>query len=229
MRILPPALAPLGAYRQFILYRTVASATRPGKTDKLPVDYRTGEITEKGNGGAHDQNTWMDVATAIERLAFWGSGRADGIGFVFTAHDPFWFLDIDGAWDGSAWSPVAQQLCSMFEGAAVEVSQSGTGLHLFGTGAVPPHGTRLKRLGLEFYTSGRFVALTGLQAVGNAATDFSDRLLSFVVQWFPPGAEYEPHPVWSTEPVPEWRGPTDDDDLIRRALLSASLDRKSVV
>lgn len=213
MRSLPPALAPLGAYRQFILYRIAPSATRPSKTDKLPCDWRTGNVVT-----AHDPQYWTDFETAA------GAVRDGfGMGFVFTASDPFWFLDVDNAWDGAAWSPVAQQLCQLFPGAAIEVSQSGTGLHLFGTGTVPPHGTRLKRLGLEFYTSGRFVALTGLHAVGNAATDFSDRMPSFVAQWFPPGAEYEPQTAWSTEPVPEWRGPTDDDDLIRRALLSASL------
>src|ERR1700747_2646155 len=184
MRTLPPSLAPLGAYRQFILYRIAPSATRPGKTDKLPCDWRTGSVST-----AHDPQYWTDFETAAGAAARFGDGF--GVGFVFTASDPFWFIDSDACWDGAAWSPVAQQLCAMFEGAAVEVSQSGTGLHLFGTGTVPPHGTRLKRLGLEFYTSGRFVALTGLQAIGNAAMDFSDRMSSFVAQWFPPGAEHE--------------------------------------
>lgn len=216
MRSLPDALAPLAVYRQFMLYKIVPSTTRPGKTDKFPVDYRTGAVAN-----AHDPAIWMDIETAIQQCERW---HADGIGFVFTEQDPFWFTDIDGAWDGTAWSPVAQQLCAMFAGCAVEVSTSGTGLHLFGSGTVPPHGTRLKAHGLEFYTSGRFVALTGIQASGNPLTDFSALMPSFVAQWFPPGAgEHAPSMDWTTEPCAEWRGPVDDDDLIRRALLSSGL------
>jgi hypothetical protein len=216
MRSLPDALAPLAAYRQFILYKTVPSAVRPGRTDKLPCDWQTGQVVT-----AHDPRYWTEASTAIAAAT---ANPGYGVGFVFTETDPFWFVDIDGAYDGVAWSPVAQQLCTMFAGAAVEISTSGKGLHLFGAGTVPPHGTRLKALGLEFYTSGRFVALTGDQARGSAATDFTPLMPSFVAQWFPPGAgEHAPSVEWSTEPVPEWRGPTDDDDLIRRAIHSSSL------
>ena len=44
MHSLPPPLAPLGAYRQFVVYRLVPSIRKPGKTDKLPCDPATGRI-----------------------------------------------------------------------------------------------------------------------------------------------------------------------------------------
>lgn len=211
---LPPPLAPLGEYRQFVVYRLVPSVRKAGKTDKLPCDPATGQVKN-----AHDPAIWCDFATAAASVA---AGRAHGVGFVFTANDPFWFVDIDGALqpDGT-WSKLATDLCAGFAGAAVEVSQSGTGLHIIGSGAVPPHGCKNIPAGLELYTELRFVALTGLQAVGDVRTDCSAYMAAVVPALFPLGAAESHGPDdWTSEPVPEWEGPTDDDDLIRRALAS---------
>lgn len=213
MQVLPPALAALGAYRQFVTYRLVPSV-KPGKMDKLPCDARTGEVKN-----AHDPRAWgtFDEARACVAL-----GVADGIGFVFTAADPFFFLDMDGALqpDGQ-WSPLAVNLCQRFPGAAVEVSQSGTGLHIFGTGTVPDHGCKNIPLGLEFYHELRFAALTGLHAAGDVRTDCTPALAQLVADYFPVSTAAAAGPdEWTTEPVPEWDGPTDDDDLLRLAMAS---------
>lgn len=219
MRQLPAPLAPLAAYAQFVTYRLVPSA-RPGKTDKLPLDWRTGRMPPRGSGGHINPEyrcTFEEAAAAV------AAGRGDGVGFVFTADDPFWFLDIDGALQAdNTWSPLAVQLCESLPGVAVEVSQSGRGLHLIGTGVVPPHGCKNIPLGLEFYDAARFIALTGTGAVGSAATDATFALAALVPQYFPPGPE-RPASMpdeWTTEPCAGWDGPTDDGDLIRRALAS---------
>lgn len=215
---LPAPLAPLAAYPNFITYRLVPSA-KPGKTDKLPCDWRTGRVPPKDSGGHINPEYRTDFATAAASLA---TNGCHGVGFVFTADDPFWFLDIDGALqpDGQ-WAPLAHQLCQQFAGAAVEVSQSGTGLHIIGSGAVPPHGCKNIPLHLEFYTSDRFIALTGAQATGNAATDCTATLSQLVPFYFPLGAANTSGPDdWTSEPVPEWDGPRDDEELIRRALTS---------
>ncbi len=212
---LPGALQPLAAYRQFVTYRLVPSA-KPGKTDKLPCDHATGYVAN-----AHAPTIRTDFVTAAAAVA---AGRGHGVGFVFTDDDPFWFLDIDGALQAdNTWSPLAQQLCAALPGAAIEVSQSGRGLHIIGSGAVPPHGCKNIPLGLEFYDSLRFVALTGVGAVGSAATDCTQALTALVPHYFPLGAAATVGPdEWTTEPVPEWDGPTDDDELIRRALASGA-------
>lgn len=217
MRELPPALGPMGAYRQFIVYMAQPSRTRPGKTDKFPADFRSGRVVS-----AHDPAFWTDHATAIAAAATLGGSY--GVGFVFTEADPFWFIDLDGCLlpDGSDWSPVAKALCGAFAGAAVEVSQSGRGLHIFGSGRPPLHGCKNEALGLEFYHSSRFVALTGTNAVGNAAFDATAILPSLVAQYFPPDAAQAMEQKWTEGPAAEWRGPTDDDELIRRALRSQS-------
>jgi hypothetical protein len=217
MRELPPALGAMGAYRQFIVYIAQPSRTRPGKTDKFPCDFRSGRVAN-----AHDAAIWTDHATAIAAAASWGAPY--GVGFVFTEADPFWFLDLDNCLlaDGSDWSPLAKSLCGALAGAAIEVSQSGKGLHIFGTGRPPVHGCKNEPLGLEFYHAGRFVALTGTSASGNAGLDCSHILPALVANYFPPDAAQAMEQGWTDGPVAEWRGPTDDDELIRRALRSQS-------
>ncbi len=211
---LPPPLAPLGAYRQFIVVKFVSSWKKPGKMDKIPVSARTGEAID-----AHSPAEWVDAPTACSIAASWGS--AYGVGFVFTRSDPFWFLDIDNAvtQDGQ-WSPVAQQLCGLLGGAAMEVSQSRTGLHVFGSfppGAPwPEHGCKNIPYGLEFYTEGRFVALTGLNAVGDAATQHTEALAWVIPTYFPPRDAGNTGIDWTTGPREDWAGPSDDDELIAR-------------
>lgn len=217
MRELPQALAAMGAYRQFIIYIAQPSRNRPGKTDKFPCDFRSGRVAN-----AHDAAIWTDANTAIAAAAQFGGSY--GVGFVFTEADPFWFLDLDNCLlpDGSDWSALAKSLCGAFAGAAIEVSQSGRGLHIFGTGRPPLHGCKNEAYGLEFYHSGRFVALTGISATGNAAFDATNILPSLVVNYFQPDAAQAMEQGWTAGPCDDWRGPLDDDELIKRALRSQS-------
>ena len=207
----------MGAYRQFIVYIAQPSRTRPGKTDKYPVDFRTGRVAN-----AHDAAIWTDHQTAIACAATWGAPY--GVGFVFTENDPFWFLDMDNCLlpDKSDWTPLAKSLCAALAGCAIEVSQSGEGLHAFGTGRPPAHGCKNEALGLEFYHTARFVALTGTSASGDASHDCSAVLPALVTTYFPPDAAHAMEQGWTDGPVAEWRGPADDDELIRRALRSQS-------
>lgn len=216
MNVLPAALAPLAAYRQFLCYALVPSS-KPGKMDKLPVSPHTGQVCT-----AHDPANWTTADHACAVASAWGQGY--GVAFSFQETDPFFFLDIDHAYDGQAWSPLAQRIAAMFPGAAMEISQSGTGMHIIGTGKSPAHGKKNAALGLEFYTELRFVALTGIGATGDAAIDHTAALHAITAEYFPPGASAgaDGDFILSDAPVPEWRGPTDDADLIRRALMSKS-------
>lgn len=218
MLSIPPALAGLASHAQFCLFVLQPSASRPGKTDKFPVDWRTGAVAS-----AHDPAIWTTFENAIAQVA---AGRGHGVGFVFTANDPFFFVDIDNALqpDGT-WSEVATFLCSAFPGAAVEVSQSGKGLHIIGSGAhMAPANHRCKNaaLNLEFYTQERFVALTGTNAVGDVRADMGVVLPWLCANYFPDRVEAYSDGEWTTQARDDWRGPTDDDDLIRRAMRSHS-------
>lgn len=221
MLTLPPALAAFNQYPKFIVYKLAPSKSRPGKTDKLPVNHATARIED-----AHDPAIWTDFQTAS--LAAQLFGAEYGVGYVFTADDPFWFLDIDGCLDDTTgtWSPLALQLCQQLAGTAIEVSSSGKGLHLFGSGTLPAHATKNEPLHIELYDKRRFVALTGVGAVGDAGFVVADSVLSqLVADKFPPrdaaSNELE-EDWWSTEPVADWNGPEDDVVLLERMFRSAS-------
>lgn len=211
------ALDALKAHRQFILYRAQPSATRPGKLDKIPCD-ASGRMAD-----AHKSEHWLtwDGASTLAQLF----GPGFGVGFVITPETKLFCLDIDDCLlpDGTGWSPLARQVCEMFPGAAVEVSQSGRGLHIWGsyTGDTLPHGCKNVALHLELYTEKRFIALGQPGAVGSAATDCTLALHCAVAAYFPPDAG-QLGTEWTTEPVPEWRGTADDGEIIRRALNSRS-------
>ena len=198
-------LAALALRNQFILCK-----------GKMPVNPSTLQVHD-----AHDPTIWI---TAQAAAAMARDIPGYGVGFVFTADDPFYFLDIDKCLldDGATWSPIANELLTTLEGAAVEVSQSGRGLHIFGRTADLPHGNKNIDLGIELYTQGRFVALTGANAIGDANTDNTAALTSVITQYFPaagsPGAPAE----WSDHPVPDWVGPDSDEALILKACASTS-------
>lgn len=205
MITLPAALT---AYRQFILWKAVLKPN--GKIDKIPVNPFTGTVVS-----AHDPAQWVDANTAQVQAELLGLG----VGFTFTVNDPFFFLDIDNAAAGGQWSPLAAELCGRFPGAFIEVSYSGTGLHVIGSAAVMAHGCKNNLLDLELYTEGRFVALTGSNAAGDAAGDYTPVLAALVADYFIPGPAITPAD-WTEGPVEGYGGPADDKALIERALKS---------
>lgn len=194
-------------HSQFIIYKL--SPKPNGKMDKLPIA-----------GSAHDPSTWLSYADAKTQLDTLGDGH--GVGFVLTDNDPYWFLDIDNCAESGQWSSLALDMCGRFAGAFVEVSQSGTGLHIIGSGTVPDHKCRRDDLGLEFYTSGRFIALTWSGAQGNEDTDHSAAVARLVDEYFKPDERVNPA-NWTDLPRHDWSGPTDDDDLIKRMLATKSV------
>jgi hypothetical protein len=206
MQDLPRAFAALGSYRQFIVCQL---AERDGKTIKLPLDYRTMRA-----GNPHDPAIWQSFEECQPYLL----NDTYKIGFVFTAADPFFFLDIDHCIDDQGnQNEISQYLLSMFPGAAVEFSQSGTGLHIFGTGACPPHGCKNVSLGIELYTQDRFVMMTGTGASGDSRTDHGPALASIVESYFPLRQSID-EGEWSDEAHPDWEGPADDEILVAKAM-----------
>ena len=203
MKTLPPAFEALRPYNQFIAYKLVPDAARPGKMHKKPVNPHTGLVADP-----HDPKAWATFEQA--------QGVADGVGFVFTAADPFFFIDIDHCTVGGLWSPLALELMQEAYGCAIEVSQSGEGLHIIGVGEAPGHGCKNVALGLELYTEKRFVALTGNQATGDAGARCV-RLPNIAATYFPASAPSEAF-AWVEKPYDGWDGHTDDLDLIEHAL-----------
>lgn len=159
-------------------------------------------------------SNWMTYAAACNALALLPKTYA--LGFWFTRDCGYWFLDIDKG-KGEAFTDT---VLSWFPGAMVEWSSSGKGLHIFGKGKAPLHRSKppkerkaeIAPVELEFYTEGRGVAfgLTGV-ATGSADTAHDANVAALVAYYFPPREEGE-------DRRSEWRGPDDDEELIRRAL-----------
>lgn len=210
---LPAPLAPLANIRQWVTYRLMPNDK--GKTDKLPCNWQTGEISS-----AHEPGNWTTYDQAMSMAVLADRGHGHGAGFVLSPGDDFWFVDIDNCLTAERkWSPLALELCSRLAGAAIEVSQSGKGLHIIGTGAVPHHRCKNIPLGLELYTERRFIAITGTAARGDVSADLSGPLAGVIAEYFTPKADSGSGPLddWTSEPCEGWVGSADDDALIRRA------------
>lgn len=210
---LPAPLAPLANIRQWVTYRLMPNDK--GKTDKLPCNWQTGEISS-----AHEPGNWTTYDQAMSMAMLADRGHGSGAGFVLSPGDNFWFVDIDNCLTAERkWSSLALELCSRLAGAAIEVSQSGKGLHIIGTGAVPHHRCKNIPLGLELYTERRFIAITGTSARGDVSADLSGPMASVVGEYFTPKADSGSGPLedWTSEPCEGWIGSVDDDALIRRA------------
>ncbi|MDB4312085.1 DUF5906 domain-containing protein [bacterium] len=208
MIALPPGLAAFAAYNQFIMCQVVPDTP---KARKLPIDHRTGSAAN-----AHDPAIHLDINSAL-RLKV--SNPQWLIGFVFTKNDPFYFLDIDNCAVDGAWEPIVQEMVNALPGAAVEISQSGVGIHIFGSyvGAAPLHSCKNIPRDLELYTADRFVMLTGNVYNGVASADNTAALGLVISQNFPPTVAIQ-SADWTTEPSPEWRGPEDNAELLKRFL-----------
>jgi len=141
------------------------------------------------------------------------------IGFVLTADDPYFCIDLDHAWNGSEWSALSQAVVAMFPGAYVEVSYSGDGLHIigqgtlpdgFGTRGAPPHHAEI-----ECYTHLRYIAITGTHATGNPDTPCD--LARFAHAYLAPAGAVDAE-GWTTAPCAEHTPIADDNELVRKML-----------
>jgi len=215
--LLDGPLDPLTRYCQFILYRLKLDDN--GRVNKQPLNPHTLNVSN-----ALDPANWVDYLTAAKLADL--QGDEIGVGFVLTVGDPFFFVDIDHCLqEDKKWSPVAIDLCNQFSGAAVEISQSGEGLHIIGfyRDAAPEHACKNTTLGLEMYTQERFIALTGCQAQGNALMDFTDKLPSVINAYFRIAEQSIDSPLlrdWRSRAADEWSG-TEDDELLLQIILNS--------
>lgn len=144
------------------------------------------------------------------------------LGYWLTADAKLFFIDLDecvqpdGSLDATSASIAAPFVQA---GCFFEASSSGRGAHIVGryTGDLPAHCNRRPTVHkYEFYTRDRGIALNLERASGSASVDVTAHLLAMLPHIFPPRSITIALPT--NERRPEWRGPEDDDELIRRAL-----------
>lgn len=207
---LAPLFASLAGRSLFVVYRLAPKAN--GGTDKIPYHPATGKNTD-----AQDPANWLSAEYAAQLHA---AGHL--VGIVISDGCGLFCVDLDHAKVDGQWSPFSVAMCQRFPGAAVEISSSGTALHIFGScGPIPPHRTRRNGQGLEVYTRARFIALTGNGWTGDILTDHTVALQAVIAEHFPEevGAR---DADWTTGPYEGWRGGGTDEQIIQSQLNRAS-------
>lgn len=122
---------------------------RRGRVDKVPMTL-TGR-----HASSTDPATWTDYTAAK------ASRVGVGLGFVLNG-DGVSCIDLDDCLVDGKPNAQAQALMDRFPTAWVELSPSGTGLHLWGTApAGPGRRTSVDGLSVEFYSAGRYITVTG--------------------------------------------------------------------
>ncbi|MDA1010792.1 MAG: phage/plasmid primase, P4 family, partial [Chloroflexi bacterium] len=188
----------LRSLRQWVGWRLVEV---PGRTKptKQPLNPANGELAS-----STDPATW---STFEDALACRGS---DGVGFVFTADDPYVGIDLDGLRDPDTGqlAPKAQAIVDRID-SYTEISPSGTGLHIIVRATLPPTGRR--KGDVEIYADGRYFTVTGHREPGTRA-EIADR--GAEVEAFHDEVFGAPPPPLRIEPL---QSHVTDDELVRRA------------
>ncbi len=191
---------------QWVCWR---SEERGGRWTKVPYSPASGSrarCDEPATWGTFDE-----ARSAIRK------GRYDGIGFVFTAEDPFCGADLDGCVDPETGGvePWAMEVVEEF-GSYTEFSPSGAGLHIIVRAELPPTGNR--RGGIELYDRGRFFTVTGRRLPGTShhIEVRQDQISALHARLFPAQGRDAPDKA-----VPAGNG-ISDEEVVRRAMSAAN-------
>lgn len=150
--------------KNWVAWILKANRNNPARMDKIPVNAVTKEFAQSDN-----PETWCKFEIALEYAL---KNRLNGIGFMLKP--PFVGVDIDHCIDEQGnLSPLAQEVVAKLDTYA-EISPSGTGLHLFCRGELPPKDRKNSDLGLEVYTEGRFLTFTA-NKLPTASVELADR------------------------------------------------------
>ncbi|MFD9276922.1 DNA primase [Streptomyces mirabilis] len=102
-----------------------------------------------------DPDTWSTYSTASRSTA------GAGLGFVLSAMDRLVCIDLDHALLDGELRPWARRIVDSLPETYIEVSPSGTGLHIWGFGVLE-RGRRIRRgdSAVEIYDRGRYITVT---------------------------------------------------------------------
>lgn len=166
---------------------------------KVPYNAHTGYHADATNPA-----TWCAFATAVEALA---SDRYSGIGFVFSAEDPYTGIDLDDCISDDTMAAWAEGVLKANLSYA-EVSPSGAGVKVFVRGGVPAsvkmHGDKVPEAikpkdapgGIEIYSQARFFTVTGAHIEGTPTEcrSVNGALTRLYTTLRPPAPEPTPQP-----------------------------------
>ena len=162
----------LKGYPQWVVWRyeQYKGDKKPRKVPYSPVTGKRVKTTP------NDSGNWGTIEDAVQAAKTF-KGRFHGIGFVFSAEDPFVGIDIDHCVVDGAPSALAREIIEKLQ-SFTEVSPSGNGLHIIVKGKKP--GTRCKRKldenqEIEIYDKERFFTVTGKRVADTSALVNQDK------------------------------------------------------
>jgi primase-polymerase (primpol)-like protein len=180
---------------------------RDGKSTKVPIDPTSGSYAS-----ATDPSTWADFETARDHAE---TGDAAGLGFVFTADDPFVGVDLDDCRVPETGTTLdwAEEIIEVL-GSYTEVSPSGTGYHILIRGKLP--GDRNRKDGVELYETARFFTVTGDHVNGTPAVvrERQNELDAIHAEHIAPEAESSNE---KKQPTPTGSVDLEDEQLLAKA------------
>jgi putative DNA primase/helicase len=183
--------------RQWVAWRYLE---RDGKATKVP--YRA---DGQGLASTTDPDTWATFEDAIAAAV---KLPADGVGYVFSADDPYVGVDLD---DGLSEADRAAIMLALDSYA--ETSVSGSGVHVILRASLNGHGHN-RRGPFEAYEAGRYFVVTGEHVIGTPATieERQVELDEVLAQFLP-----KPDPKVSTA-VESSAVDLDDRELLDKAM-----------
>jgi primase-polymerase (primpol)-like protein len=109
-----------------------------------------------------DLTTWREYTEVWEHWQKYQK-HYDGIGFVFSEHDPFCGIDLDDCLDGAgnpkAW---ARPIIERFSDTYIEISPSGFGIKIWCKGTLPAAvNAKVEDGAIEVYDRRRYFTVTG--------------------------------------------------------------------
>ena len=144
----PPELADLP---QWVCWRLEPDPK--GRDTKVPYNPKTGNKASSTN-----PDTWTDLdfaARACEQHHY------SGLGFMFTKDADIVGVDIDHCIVDGVLNDVAATILAKVPATYMEISPSGTGLHIFLHGMMPDGGSKNSKTGVEMYAHSRYFTMTG--------------------------------------------------------------------
>jgi hypothetical protein len=205
-----------------MIYHLVSWNEEKHKWNKKPVGLDGAPLpTEQGIPTSSDRAAVVDTVNALN------AGQQPPrymLGLWLHPDSQFFFLDLDdNAVQDGRLTPFANALASPFvtAGCYFEASTSGRGAHIIGRyhGVLQPFSTSRKRVHPhEFFVRDRGVVLNPDAHSGDWNADATALLPALLTEHFPPRHANDELFEFSDTPRTEWRGPVDDDDLIRRFL-----------
>lgn len=162
--------------------------------DGRKVPYQPSGLHAKTN----DPATWSTLAEC-QAVA----DQFSGLGYVFSADDPYAGIDLDGVWRDGEIAPWAAPVLESLADGYQEISPSGRGVKVWCRARVPDGRGRKVQVadgqGIEVYDRGRYFAFTGrtLDETRQTIGDCQTAVDAILARFWPAPAASHPAPVSS--------------------------------